>query len=82
MSTYTLGGLADFILRLFKEENEEEIYDLWLYKGNEMDYKEFKEKILKQIKKTKHRTLSRAEEEENIRNATRFIKPINKGGEK
>ena len=81
MSTYTLEGLSDFILKLFKEENEEELYETWLHKERELSFKDFKNKYVKQSSKTKHRSLSKEEEQENIRHAMRFIKPLNEGGE-
>lgn len=81
MRTYTLEGLADFILSLFKEENEEELYRTWLHKERELSFKEFKKKYMEQSNKTKYRSLSKEQEQENIRNAMRFIKPLNEGGE-
>ena len=81
MSAYTLDGLADFILQLYDKEKEEEIWQTWLHKNTGMDYQEYKKKYLKKMHKPKVQTLSREEEERIMKNAARFIKPINKGGE-
>lgn len=79
MSTFTLGGLADFILSLFREENEEELYRTWLHKERELNFKDFKKKHLKQSSNKKYRSLSK-EEEQNIRDAVKFIRALNNGG--
>ncbi len=82
MSAYTLDGLADFILQLYDKEKEDEIWQTWLHKEKQLSYEDFKKKYLKRMYKTKVKTLSKEEEQKIIENATRFIKPINKGGEK
>lgn len=82
MSAYTLDGLADFILQLYDKEKEDEIWQTWLHKEKQLSYEDFKKKHLKRMYKTKVKTLSKEEEQKIIENATRFIKPINKGGEK
>ena len=81
MSTYSLEGLADFILQLYDEEREENLWETWLHKDQKDDFKTFKKKYFKQAYRNKPKTLSKEEEERNIANAMRFIKPANKGGE-
>lgn len=80
MGTYSLEGLSDFILQIFDQEMEDEIRQTWLHKNIEMEYEEYKKKTLKKMYKPKTKEISKAEEKEIIQNATRFIKPINKGG--
>lgn len=81
MGTYTLEGLADFIFKLFDEVNEEDIYQTWLHKESNLGFAEFKKKYLKKPSNAKHKTLNKEEEERNIKEAARFIKPRNEGGE-
>ena len=81
MSTYSLEGLADFILQLYDEEREEDLWDTWLHKDQKDDFKTFKKKYFKQAHRNKPKALSKEEEERNIANAMRFIKPTNTGGE-
>lgn len=81
MSTYSLDGLADFILQLFDKQNEDELWDTWLHKEQKDDFKTFKKKYFKSMYKKKAKPLSKEEEEKVIANAMKFIKPVNKGGE-
>ncbi len=81
MSTYTLEGLTDFILQLFDKENEDELYQTWLHKDHENSFKDFKKKYFKKMRTTKKEALSKEEEQKNIENAMKYIKPINKGGD-
>lgn len=81
MRTYSLEGLSDFILQIFDQEMEDEIRQTWLHKNIEMEYGEYKKKTLKKMYKPKTKEISKEEEKGIIQNATRFIKPINKGGE-
>ncbi|WP_035067727.1 hypothetical protein [Carnobacterium jeotgali] len=55
MSTYTLEGLADFILQLFDKESEDDLWEAWLHKDHENTFKDYKKKYFKkntQYKKT------------------------------
>lgn len=81
MSTYSLEGLADFILRLFDKENEEELWQTWLHKEMTLDYAEFKKKYFAKMRKPKTKALSKEEETKIIESAMKYIKPINKGGD-
>lgn len=81
MSTYTLEGLADFILQLFDKESEDDLWESWLHKDHENTFKDYKKKYFKKIRNTKKQSLSKEEEQKNIANAMKYIKPINKGGE-
>ena len=76
-----MQGLADFVLQMFDKENEDEIWQTWLHKEMKLNYADFKKKYLKRMYKSKVKSLSKEEEQKIIENATRFIKPINKGGE-
>lgn len=81
MSTYSLEGLADFILHLFDQANEDQLWEVWLHKDQEDDFSTFKKKHYKQIRKPKSKALSLEEEKEIIEKNMRYIKPVNKGGE-
>ena len=81
MSTYSLEGLADFILQLYDEEREEDLWETWLHKDQKDDFKTFKKKYFTQAYKKKPKAISKEEEERNIAHAMRFIKPIKGGGE-
>lgn len=82
LRTYSLEGLADFILRLYDEENENQLWDVWLHRNVEGDFKTFKRKHHKKIRKKEQKPLSLEEEKEIIEKNMQFIKPVNKGGEK
>ena len=81
MGTYSLEGLADFILQLFDQESEDEIWQTWLHKDANMSYKDFKKKYLKSARKPKTATITKEEERKALELAMRFIKPVDKGGE-
>lgn len=81
MATYSLEGLGIFIVQLFDKENEDELWQTWLHKEDKDNYKEFKNKYYKSMYKAKTKIISKKEEEKNIKNASKFIKPINKAGE-
>lgn len=76
-----MEGLADFILRLFDKDNEEELWQTWLHKDVNMGFEDFKKKYMQSSHKKKITTMSIEEEKQIIANASRFIKPINEGGE-
>lgn len=84
MSTYSLDGLADFILQVFDEQNENEIWETWLHKEKNETYANFKKKYLRKSNKRKAKVISKEEERANMDYAFKFIKPINdinEGGE-
>lgn len=81
LATFSLEGLADFILRLYDEENEEQLWDVWLHRDTGKSFKDFKKENLKQVRQSKKQTLSKEEEQKIIQANMRFIKPVNKGGE-
>lgn len=81
MGTYSLEGLADFILQLYDKDSEDEIWQTWLHKEQTDNFKDFKKKYLKKLHKPKNKVMSIEEEQKAISNAVRFIKPVNKGGE-
>ena len=77
MGTYSLEGLADFILQLFDQESEDEIWQTWLHKDANMSYKDFKKKYLKSVRRP-NATISKEEEQKALDFAMKFIKPITK----
>ena len=77
MGTYSLEGLADFILQLFDQESEDEIWQTWLHKEYKDNYEAFKKKYLKRMHKPKTATITKEEERKALELAMRFIKPIN-----
>ena len=81
MGTYSLEGLADFILQLFDQESEDEIWQTWLHKEYKDNYEAFKKKNLKRMHKPNKKALSKEEEMKVIERNMQFIKPITKGGE-
>lgn len=81
MGTYSLEGLADFILQLFDQESEDEIWQTWLHKEYKENYEAFKKKYLKRMHKPNKKALSKEEEMKVIERNMQFIKPITKGGE-
>ena len=81
MGTYSLEGLADFILQLFDQESEDEIWQTWLHKEYKDNYEAFKKKYLKRMHKPNKKVLSKEDELKIIEQNMKFIKPITKGGE-
>ena len=81
MGTYSLEGLADFILQLFDQESEDEIWQTWLHKEYKDNYEAFKKKNLKRMHKPNKKALIKEEEMKVIERNMQFIKPITKGGE-
>lgn len=81
MATYSLEGLADFILSMFDKDKEDELWETWLHKDQQNTFKDYKKKYYKKIRNTKKEALSKEEEQKNIENAMKYIKPINKGGD-
>lgn len=81
LHTYRLDELADFILRLIDQDAEDEVWQTWLSKDTNMNYKEFKKKYWKSVRKP-HATISKEDEQKALDLAMRFIKPITEGGEK
>lgn len=79
MGTLSLEGLAGFILRLSDEENEKQLWEIWLHKPIEDDFKTFKQKHYK--KTNIQKPLSVDEEKKIIETNMKFIKATNKGGE-
>lgn len=66
---------------LIDQENEDEIWQTWLHKDANMNYKDFKKKYLKRMHKPNKKALSKEEEMKVIERNMQFIKPITKGGE-
>ena len=81
MATYSLEGLADFILSMFDKDKEDELWDTWLHKDQQNTFIDFKKKYFKKMRKEKKQALSKEEEQKIIESSMRFIKPVNKGGE-
>ncbi|MFC6464950.1 hypothetical protein ACFP65_08210 [Marinilactibacillus sp. GCM10026970] len=82
LATFTLEGLSDFILYLFDQENQDQLYETWLHKDQESNFQDFKKKHYKKINKEKSKQLTEQKEKEIIAESFKFIKPINvEGGE-
>lgn len=77
-----MDGLADFIFNLFEEVQEEQLWDIWLHQPyKEESFEEWKKKNTEQTKRTQ--SISEEEEERIVKEATKYITPINdiEGGE-
>lgn len=81
MQTYSMGELVDFILYLYKQEDEEQLWSIWLHKPIEKNFEEFKKSVIGEQRKKKRLKMTKEEEETIINNSMRFITPRNKGGE-
>ena len=81
LNTYRLDELADFILQLIDQDNDDEAWQTWLHKDANMSYKDFKKKYLKSVRRL-NVTISKQEEQKALNLALRLIKPINEGGER
>lgn len=81
LKTFTFGSLADFILYMFDQENEDTLFEIWLHKESERDFPTFKKAQLKSVRKSKPNINTKEYEKNVIEAAARFIKPRKKGGD-
>lgn len=73
LSTYTLKELGAFLVSLFGEQNEQELWEFYLHKvDSEISFKEFK----KENTKSKLKALTKEEEEQQIEWSSKFVKQI------
>jgi hypothetical protein len=73
----------DFLFYLIDQENENQLWDVWLHKETDSaSFAEFKKKYYKSLRKPKAKTLSKESEKELLDLANSIIKPVKKGGEK
>lgn len=82
LRTYRMKGLTDFVLQLYDEVSEDRLWNLWINKDVEENWKDFKKKHFKALYHgNKVKALTKEQEKQIIENNIRFIKPTNKGGE-
>lgn len=80
MRTYALTELADFLLFIIDQEQDDTLWELWLAKDIKDDFKTFKKKKKQVIRKKKVKGNTAEQEREIIGRNARFIKP-KEGGE-
>ena len=68
-----MSGLADFLVYLFEQELEEKLWEIWLAKDIDKDFKAFREERLAAVSPQKARQMSKAAEESAIRRAERIL---------
>jgi hypothetical protein len=68
-------SLADFVLYLVDEQQEDYLWDIWLHKPIKDSFEQFKRKHMRKMYKEKVKTISKEEEESLVKRATQFIKP-------
>lgn len=85
LKTYDMRGLFDFILFLLEQEQEDILWDIWLNKDIEKDFKTFKRQYGVKTRPKTIKPLSDDHDQKTIAYAQQFMKPkddINeKGGD-
>lgn len=82
LATFTLEGFSDFVLFLFDQDNQDQLFETWLHKDQESNFEDFKKKNYKKSQKQQSKELSEKEEKAIIADSFKFIKPTNmEGGE-
>jgi len=64
---------VDFVLYLYDKENEETLWEMWLSKDIEKDFKEFKKEQYHTIRKNSVDLITKDKERENLEFASQFI---------
>lgn len=64
----------DFILYLYEKENEETLWETWLSKDIQKDFKEFKQEYTRPLRVKPVGLISEERERENLEFASQFIK--------
>lgn len=64
----------DFILYLYEKENEETLWETWLSKDIQKDFKEFKQEYTRPLRVKPVELISEERERENLEFASQFIK--------
>lgn len=79
MSTFMMTSLSDFLLFLFEEETEEQLWEVWLNKETEHadSFEKFKEQSIKKQKRKQQashkRRMSDEEEKDAIAKAEKIL---------
>lgn len=73
LATYSLDRAVDFVLYLYDKENEETLWEMWLSKDIEKDFKEFKKEQYHTIRKNPVDLITKDKERENLDFASQFI---------
>lgn len=73
MSTYSMTGAAGFLVFMIEDENEQQLWDIWLHKETEHsdNFEKFKQAS---IKKSTKKTLSKKDEQAAIAKAQNILK--------
>lgn len=75
LSTYRLANLADFLLWLFEERQEESLREQWLHTQMTQPYKDFKKQQMSASGRTKTKIPTKQEQQKSLDFAYQFIKP-------
>ena len=73
LATYPLDRAVDFVLYLYEKENEETLWEMWLSKDIEKDFKDFKKEQHQPIRKKPVDLITKDKERENLEFASQFI---------
>lgn len=79
LATFDSRGLVDFILFLFEQETEEELWSIWVHKDIEESFGDFKKERLNKLRVGTAKNITKNEINSNIATASQFIK-TRKGG--
>lgn len=71
--------MVDFIFFLLETENDEAIWELWLAKDIEQDFKTFKKSNEQKLRMPTAKPMPKEDVEKNIENASRYIKQRKEG---
>ncbi|MDC0826989.1 MAG: peptide methionine sulfoxide reductase [Lactococcus petauri] len=74
LATYSLSKAVDFILYLYEKENEETLWETWLSKDIQKDFKEFKQEHTQPLRVKQTEIISKEQEQNNLDFASQFIK--------
>ncbi len=70
-----MHGLMDFILYIFEQDNEDQLWAVWLAKDIEEDFVEFKKDKVQSLRTRKTALTSEKEAVQNIEFAAQYVKP-------
>lgn len=76
MKTYSLQGLARFLLYLIEQEQDDVLWELWLAKDVEDDYATFRQKKKQLLSRASTRANSAQLDREILERNSQYIKPI------
>jgi len=69
------GELTDFILFIFEQKNDDELWAMWLAKDMEVSFKDFKKENQQKLRMKPVVITSDEEADKNIDFANQFVKP-------